>query len=231
MQTNQLRPAKDFANQYGVKGLIYGPPGSAKTPVINSCPRPVLLACEPGLLSMRNSMVPTWQAHTPALIDEFFKWLFFSNETKQFDTVAVDSVSQMADIYLQAALSGTSKSGNKMHGMAAYGEMARNVMDHLRPLYYLQQKHAYLICKEQSFEENGFKGRRPFFPGQQLPVEVPHLYDEILHLMKRNVPGVVGETLAFRCHQSIDIMARDRTGSLAEYEPPDYGKIIIKCMG
>ncbi len=116
MQQNDLRPANEFALKLGVKAIVYGPPGTGKTPIVNSAPRPVLMACEPGLLSMRGSKVSTWFADTGIRIDEFFKWLFNSKEANNFDTVAVDSVSQMCEIYLREAEQGKSKSGNKMHG-------------------------------------------------------------------------------------------------------------------
>lgn len=219
MQSNDLRPAKDFAQANGCKALIYGAPGSAKTPLINTAPRPVLLACEAGLLSMKGSTVPTWQAFTPERIDEFFKWLLNSNEAKNFDTVAIDSAAQLADTYLQRALK-TNK-----HGKAAYGEMATAVMDHLRPLYYMQQKHTYVICKET--EVGGMK--RPYLPGQQLNVDVPHLYDFILHLGIKNVPNV-GQTLAFQCNQTYDALARNRTGNLADYEQPHFGELVKKAL-
>src|SRR4051812_35860208 len=122
MNLQSLKPAKDFAVRYGVKSIVYGPPGCGKTPIVNTAPRPVLLACEPGLLSMRNSTVPTFQAHTPKLIDEFFEWLFNSAETKNFDTVAIDSASEMSTLYLAQA------EKNNKHGLAAYGDMAEDVM-------------------------------------------------------------------------------------------------------
>lgn len=224
MNLQSLRPAKDYAIQYGVKSVIYGPAGSGKTPILNTAPRPVLLACEPGLLSMRKSTIPTFPAFTDAAIDEFFKWLFHSNESKNFDTIGVDSTSQMAETYLQAALK-TNK-----HGLQAYGEMARRTMDQLRGLYYMQQKHTYLIAKQEIVSDNGMGLRRPYFPGKQLPIDVPHLYDAILHLDKQNVPGQ-GQVTAFRCIGSIDVVARDRTGSLAEYEPPNFDYIVKKAMG
>ena len=222
MQERDLKPASSFAIQYGVKAVIYGPPGKGKTPILNTAPRPVLLACEPGLLSMRKSNVPTWPAFDAKSIDEFFKWLFHSNETRNYDTVGVDSISQMCEVYLQAALK-TNK-----HGMAAYGEMARNSMDQIRGLYYMAQKHTYLIAKQQIITEGGLM-KRPYFPGQQLPTEVPHLFDEILHLDTQNVPGM-GQIVAFRCHGGFDVMARDRTGNLAEFEPPDFGLLVQKAM-
>ena len=223
MNINDLRPASDYARQFGVKSLVYGPPGSGKTPVMNTAPRPVLLACEPGLLSMRNSKVPTFEAWDAARVDEFFAWVFGSNEIKNFDTIGVDSTSQMAEIYLQAALK-TNK-----HGLAAYGEMARNTLKHLEMLYFMQQKHTYLIAKQEIKTENNITMKRPYFPGQQLPVEVPHKYDCILQLDIQNVPGM-GQLQAFRCRGSIDVVARNRTGTLNEYEPPDFSLLVSKAM-
>jgi hypothetical protein len=223
MQIKDLRPASDFARCFGVKGLIYGPPGSSKTPTINTCPRPVMLACEPGMLSMRGSNVPTFQAFTATLIDDFFKWLFGSTETKNFDTVAIDSTSQMAEIYLAEA-----KKNNK-HGLASYGEMAVNTLKQLETLYYLKEKHTYLIAKEQISEDNGIRIRRPYFPGQQLNVEIPHKYDCVLRLANHNVPSV-GTVKAFRCIGSLEETARNRTGTLDEFEFPDFTKLVLKAM-
>lgn len=118
MRTSDLQPAGNFARQYGVKMLAYGPPGSGKTPLINTAPRPVLLITEPGMLSMRE--VPYRQeAPTVERIDEFFDWLFRSNESRNFDTVGVDSTSQLAEIVVKAELK------RNRDGRKAYGEMAR----------------------------------------------------------------------------------------------------------
>lgn len=219
MQASDLKQAKEFANLYGCKAIVFGGTGSGKTPVMNTCPRPVLLACEPGLLSLRGSTIPTFYAENGAKIEEFFKWFFNSNETKNFDTLCVDSISFMADVYLQAA------EKTIKHGLQAYGNMARSVMDHLRPLYYTKEKHTYLICKEELVAEQ----KRPYFPGQQLNKEVPGLYDFVLHLGIKNVPGA-GQVKAFQCNETYDVMARNRTGNLADYEPPNFSMLVQKAM-
>lgn len=229
MDQRDLRPASDFARTYGCKAVVYGPPGSGKTPVVNSAPRPLLLACEPGLLSMRNSNVPTWPAPTGDKIDEFFKWFFGSAEVKNFDTLAVDSTTQMAETYLKEIENGTSKSGNKKHGLQAYGDMARKVMEHLGQLYFTQNKHIYLIAKQEILNENGMIYKKPSWPGNMLNEAIPHMYDAILQLDIQNVPGF-GQQKAFRCIGSIDTIARNRTGTLAEFEPPDFGAIVRKVM-
>uniref|UniRef100_A0AAU6W009 AAA domain protein n=1 Tax=Pseudomonas phage Pavpe01 TaxID=3138545 RepID=A0AAU6W009_9VIRU len=224
MQARDLRPANQFAQQYGVKMLAYGPPGSGKTPLVNTAPRPVLLSLEPGMLSMRGSQVPTFQADTPAKIAEFFDWVFRSPEANSFDTVAIDSVSHMAEILLKAELP---KHKNKLQ---AYGLMASTAYDHLEGLYYLRNKHTYLIAKQTQAEEEGVQVKRAYFPGQELNVKVPHLYDLIAQIAKAQIQGFAQPQLAIRCGATFGIHARDRTGKLFELEPPDLTALFNKAM-
>lgn len=219
MQASDLQPARNFAKSFGAKCVIYGPPGSSKTPIINTAPRPVLLATEPGLLSMRGSNVPTWIAPTKAKVDEFFKWFEHSSEAKQFDTLAIDSLSQMCD-------HGLNESKAK-HGLAQYGEMADWVYPFVERLYFMPAKHMYLIAKEEVMPSGQ---RRPYFPGKYLPTQIPHKYDCVLRLAKVQVLNV-GETLAFQCNGTYEISARNRTGTLADYEPPDFTALVKKVMG
>lgn len=229
MQMSDFRPARDFARRYGAKSMAFGKPGVGKTPVFNTAPRPLLMVCEPGMLSMRNSSIPAIDCFTAQRIDEFFAWLFGSQESRNFDTIGIDSTSQLAEIILDEELGGKSKSGNKRDGREAYGAMSRRVMAHLNGLFFMQQKHTYLICKQGYRELDGFTMRVPYFPGQELPTKVPHLYDVIMHLDVQSVPNV-GQVKAFRCAASFDTVARDRSGNLAEFEPPDLTAIFKKVM-
>lgn len=224
MKESDLKAASTLAKRLGVKMVAYGPPGAGKTPIFNTAPNPVLCATEPGLLSMRNSNVPTWEAHTPERIEEFMNWLFGSAEAKKFDTVGFDSVSQLAEIILVQEL------GRHKDGRKAYGEMARRVMSMLNALYFMPQKHMYLIAKMATEEVGTMKIRRPYFPGQDLNVKVPHMFDQICYVAKATVPGVMGDVTAFRTQGTIDIMARDRSGQLAELESPNLAAIFAKCM-
>lgn len=231
MNSKDLQPAHKLSVNYGVKCVVYGEPGCGKTPLINTAPRPLLVACEPGLLSMRGSNVPTWEAYTPQRIDDFFNWVFSdSADLKNFDTIGFDSGSECAAIYLERELSKTSKSGNKVNGEAAYGEMASQTMKKLRGLYFLRNKHVYLICKQQNIEDGSVKLKRPYFPGKILNTDVPFLYDEILHLAKVDIVGVGMGVKALRTASTYEILARDRSGKLAEFEPPDLSALFNKAM-
>jgi hypothetical protein len=218
-----IQPASTFAQQFGIKCIVYGAPGVGKTPMVMTAPRPILLAVEPGMLSMRGSDVPTCFAPTPELADDFFTWLFNSKEAAAYDTVAIDSVSQLAELYVVQELK-RNKDGRK-----AYGEMSQRMMANLNGLYYTRNKHAYLICKEGTVEENGVFRRRPFFPGQDLSVKVPHLFDIIMHMACTRMPGVAGEHMALRTKSSYDVLARDRSGKLAEFEQPNLTNLFNKA--
>lgn len=223
MQASDLQPASALAMKLGVKILAYGPPGSGKTPAINTLPRPVMLAVEPGLKSMRNSSVPTFEAYTAERIQEFFVWLFSSPEAAAFDSVAVDSVSQMAEIILTQELK-RNKDGRK-----AFGEMSRKMMEYINGLYFLLNKHVYLIAKMSTFDDGGMIIRRPYFPGQELNVRIPHLFDEILYIANQQVPGQAQPCPAIKTKGGFDCIARDRSGRLSEFEPMDLSALIAKA--
>lgn len=228
MQMKDLKPASSFAQNYGFKAIAYGPPGEGKTPLIKTAPRPVMLVCEPGMGSMRDAHnIPAWEGYTPAKCAEFFDWVSKSNEAKNFDTVCIDSFSQYAEIELKQALS------KNTHGLKAYGVMAEIVNERAHLLYYMPQKHVYLVCKETVIDEGGVKKRRPYFPGQDLNVKMPHLFDAILHVSKAQIPGFIKPQLAIRTLGTLDVMARIRTSRsdvFSELEPPDLAALIAKAM-
>jgi len=225
MKAKDLVPASSLAANMGVKAVIYGGPGMGKTPLLATAPNPVCMITEPGTLSLRGmDKLPCWEAFDVKRIEEFFDWLFKDNEAKKFDTICIDSVSQMAEIYLKDA-----KKSNK-HGLKAYGDMAENVMKWLEPLYFMQgSQNVVLLSKQMIVESNGTAAKKPYFPGKELNVSVPHLFDLIMHLDIANVPGV-GQTKALRCQNSFDVVARDRSGSLNEFEPPDLTAIFNKIL-
>lgn len=224
MNQKDLKPASQLAQRFGVKAITYGGPGSGKTPLLMTAPRPILCAVEPGLLSMRHSAIPTWEAYTRSKIEEFFAWFFQSQEAKQYDTLGVDSISQLAEIILIDELNPRK---NK-DGRAAYGKMSLATMELANALYYMPNKHIFLIAKQGTEDGTGLK--KPYFPGQDLNVKIPHLYDEVWHLGLHNVPGMQQPQRAIRTVQNFEYMARDRSGNLAELEQPDLTALFTKCM-
>lgn len=237
MQMSQLKPASQLARRYGVKATIFGGPGSGKTPLMNTAPRPVLLVTEPGMLSMRTSNIPAWEAYSSQLVTEFFDWFMKSREASNFDTLCIDSISNIAEIILAEELA------KVKHGMKAYGNMSERVMKICNDLYYMPQKHIAMIAK-QALVENGrqtvlqggeviyepIMQKRPFFPGKDLNVKVPHLFDNVMHLGEVVMPGMPKPVRALRTKEIPEVFARDRLGNLAEIEQPDLSLLFAKAM-
>lgn len=226
MNLNEFRKANQLAHNYGAKIVVMGKPGTGKTPLLaTGGERAAALFTEPGLLSLRKVEKPVGVAKfTRAEIEDFLKWWCESAERpKYFDTLMIDSASQWAEIELAYHLKNT-KDGRK-----AYGDMARNVMRWLERLYFSPNMNVVLITKlEMAETENGVVAR-PYFPGKELHIRVPHFYDMILWLDYHNIPGH-GMARALRCWPSPGAVVRDRSGNLAEYEPADLSAVIQKCL-
>jgi hypothetical protein len=130
--------------------------------------------------------------------------------------------------------------GKSKDGRAVYGIMSKAVMKHINKLFFMENKHIFLIAKEGTIEETvwNFTGpipqkmtvmkKVPYFPGRELGVKIPHLYDEVLYMAQGVVPGQVGEMKYIRTNGSSDVSARDRSGKLDNYEPQDLNYIFNK---
>jgi hypothetical protein len=228
---SSLRPAREFARKYGCKALVYGPPGTGKTPIAcETADTPVAVLHEAGAASLGNSNCPAFEAHDAARADEFYQWFTTSAESKNFNSLIVDSGSELMKIYLRALKAKGSQAGNEAHGMKVYGKAAELAGNWLEKVFHMPQKHVFVICKQDTVEiGNGLFMKRPAFPGNVLQTDIPHLYDCILQLDLHPVPGR-GITTAFRCRNAFDTMARNRTGKLDEFEPPHLGNLARKYM-
>ena len=81
----------------GLKVLVYGMAGSGKTTLIKTLPAPVILSAEGGLLSISGEDLPYIEIKTMADLREAYGWLASSEEAKGFRSVALDSISEIAE--------------------------------------------------------------------------------------------------------------------------------------
>jgi hypothetical protein len=221
MTSKNLVPASQLALNFGVKAVVYGPPGSGKTPLVETLKalNPVICATEPGMLSMRKSNIPTFPAYTGAAIREFLAWCQ-TPESLQYGVKVVDSGSQLAEIFLAEALP-KHKDPRK-----AYGEMELEAMKFFEMLYFAPQTHVVVICKEVPALDG--EQLRAYFPGKAINIKVPHRYDLVMRLAYTQIAGQ--RQRALQCKESFSAFARDRSGILAEYEPPDLHQLFTKIL-
>ena len=86
----------------GVKLLVYGQAGAGKTTLTATLPQPIVLSAEGGLLSIQDADLPFIEINSMATLMEAYKWLTESAEAKDFKSVALDSISEIAEVVLNA---------------------------------------------------------------------------------------------------------------------------------
>ena len=96
----------------GVKVCVYGQAGAGKTSLIPTLPNVVAISAEGGLLSIAGADVPYIEVKTLADLHDAYAWLTSSEEAKGFQSVAIDSLSEVAEVVLNAELK-ANKDGRK----------------------------------------------------------------------------------------------------------------------
>lgn len=220
----KLKQTKDL-HLSGVKICVYGQAGAGKTSLIPTLPNPVVLSAEGGLLSIREANIPYIEITCTDDLREAYKWLMTSEEAKGFESVALDSISEVAEVVL------TAEKKNNKDGRAAYGEMSSIMTDLIRSFRDLPGRHVLMTAKlEKSQDEMGRMLYNPSMPGKSLTQGLPYFFDEMFALrVERDAEGVAQRALL--CHPDGLWYAKDRSGVLNTWEAPDLGAIIQKIGG
>ena len=209
----------------GVKVLVYGQAGAGKTSLVKTLPNPIVLSAEGGLLSIRDADLPYIEISDMDTLHEAYKWLTSSDEAKQYQSVALDSISEVAEVVLNHEMK------KSKDGRAAYGEMNTTMTELIRAFRDLPGKHVYMSAKlEKSQDEMGKMLYNPGMPGKSLTQGLPYFFDEVLALrIERDAEGVTQRALM--CDSDGLWLAKDRSGKLEAWEAPDLGAIIAKMQG
>jgi len=219
-----LKSTKDVHTN-GVKMLVYGQAGAGKTSLIPTLPSPIVLSAEGGLLSIAGADVQFIEISDMATLKEAYDWLAGSDEAKQFQSVALDSISEIAEVCLNYEKKATKDP------RAAYGSMQEQMSDIIRAFRDLPGRHVYMSAKlEKSADESGKIMYAPSMPGNKTGQALPYFFDEVMALrMEKDGEGVVQRALM--CDTDGLWQAKDRSGKLEAWESPDLGAIIRKIGG
>lgn len=206
----------------GVKLLVYGQAGAGKTSLIPTLPNPIVLSAEGGLLSIQDAELPYLEITTMAELQEAYKWLSESAEAAQFESVAIDSISEIAEVVLNY------EKKIAKDPRAAYGSMQEQMADIIRVFRDLPSKHVLMTAKlEKTQDEMGRVLYAPSMPGNKTGQSLPYFFDEVLALrVERDAEG--NSQRALMCDSDGLWLAKDRSGKLNAWESADLGVIISK---
>ncbi len=236
----KLVSSNDLATNHGVKCLTYARAGMGKTVLSATAPRPIILSAESGLLSLKKeNLVRLYGADKPTIsydmpvieiktvddITEAHKWFLSSNEASGFDTVCIDSISEIGEVILSNAKI------DAKDPRQAYGELIDKLAVTVRAFRDLSEKHIYVTAKEEfgKDEVTGVKSFQPSLPGSKLSQQIPYWFDEMFNLgIAKTQEGV--EYRYLRTQPDMQYQAKDRSGCLDEIEQPNLTHIFNKIM-
>jgi len=208
---------------HGVKCLVYGHAGAGKTSLIPTLPAPIVLSAEGGLLSIADAEVPFIEIGSMADLMEAYQWLTESADAKGFQSVALDSISEIAEVVLAEELK------RNKDGRAAYGELNTVMAGMIRAFRDLPGKHVYFTAKcEKAQDETGKMLYAPSMPGKTLTMQLPYFFDLVMALrVEKDGEGATHRMLMTDSDGTWQAKNR-AAGKLDMWEAPDLGAIINK---
>jgi len=214
---------KDAANLHGVKMLVYGKAGMGKTTLCKTAPKPIIISAESGLLALSDVDIPVIEVNCVDTLSEAYQWATESEEANKFETICLDSLSEIAEVVLS-----NSKKLTK-DPRQAYGELIEKMSDLVRAFRDIKGKHVYMSAKQEYIRDEivGRLSYGPSMPGTKLGQQLPYFFDELFQLdIAKTDDGADYRYL--RTQPDIQFDAKDRSGVLDAIEEPDITKIIKK---
>lgn len=212
---------KDYATN-GIKMLVHGQAGIGKTCLCASLPNPIIISVESGLLSLAGLDIPAIEVKTLEDLSEAYDWINGSEEARIYESVCLDSISEIAEIIL------SDEKGKEKDPRKAYGNMQDIMMDRIRSFRDLPGRNVYMSAKQERIQDESNRLLfGPSMPGQKLAQQLPYLFDEIFAYQIVKDQNGVPQRILLTQPDGIS-QAKDRSGKLDMWEEPDLGKIIKK---
>lgn len=219
----RLTSTSDYKEQ-GVKILVYGDAGIGKTVLCATAPSPIILSAESGLLSLAGQDIPVIELDSIDTLIEAHKWVVGSKEGQDYETICIDSLSDLAETLLSDLIGGTKDPRQ------AYGAMAHQMSSAIRQFRDIKRRHVYFTAKIKRLEDSdGIVTFVPSAPGQVLLQNLPFFFDELF--VYRYKKGKGGKVRYLQTEGDTMFVAKDRSGKLAKTEKPNLTQIFKKIVG
>lgn len=221
----QVQNTSEIKMDYGVKVCLFGESGIGKTRSFATAPNPLILSAESGLLSLRKEKIAYIDISTYKQLIEAYQWVMQSQEAKKYQTLGLDSLSEIAETVLGEELK---KSNDPRR---AYGEMQQQMYRLIRNFRDIQGKHVVMVAKQMLVDVGLTKCAAALMPSEKLQAQLPYFFDLVLHMYVGADPTTGKSYTAIHTQSSVNWQAKDRSGTLDAIEYPHLGNIFKKVTG
>ena len=219
---------------YGINSLkiaVYGRSGVGKTTLASTtgCPEKTLvLSAESGLLPLRGLNIAY---KTIERLEDLFEVGKFLKESKHsFEWVILDSISEIAEVCLSMKKETVKSKAGKADTLRAYGETNELMMRVMKAFRDLPMNVVFIAQQDRNIDEEGRMYYGASMPGKRLSQSIPYLMDEVFALrVTKDEEGKV--TRFFQTGPDASYDAKDRSGSLDQYEPANLKQVLSKISG
>lgn len=218
--------------QNGIKIALFGESGIGKTWQISTLRRPFIISTEGGLLTLARSGrdIPYVEVRTVEELREARIALDSDEYFDTYDTIVIDSVSELADLHMMRI-----KGEGRAKGWDTYTQTQDVVNEELRNFFSLatEGKDIVMIFKLGRVEDKntGRVAYSPFINSSNFSTKIPYLFNEVLAIRAQKTTDKEGNPFIDRwiqCANDGSWACKDQSGYLADEEYADLGYIIDK---
>lgn len=223
----KLTTTKESSRINGLKIGVCGMAGAGKTSLCATTGAPtVIISAEAGLLSLRDHDIPVIEVSSIADVHEAYQFISESVDAKHFEWVCLDSITEIAEQVLAHE-----KRINKDQ-RAAYGELTVQMTELIRAFRDLPGRNVYMSAKLERIKDELSGGMLygPSMPGAKLGQSLPYFFDEFF-VLRVEKDGEGNLTRALQTQPDFQYTAKDRSGALDLFEPPNLAAIAKKILG
>lgn len=198
-----IKSTSKFADDVGIKILIYGAAGVGKTTAFASAPAPLIVSAEGGLLSVADQDLPYVNIDSLADLREIYGWLKAGKH--DYKTICVDSLSEICDLWVREYRGDTDAA--KMYPKMRTAVL--NLLHGFRDLKYNVVFTARETAQEIKRRAETITIVKPAVMGNKLQDDLPYVFDVVMRMVVE-----YQDTRRVYTACEGDTVAKDRTGKL-----------------
>jgi energy-coupling factor transporter ATP-binding protein EcfA2 len=207
----KINNTKGSATRQGIKILVFGVSGCGKSSIFKSTGKTILINLESGDLALNDVDVDSITVRSLADLREAYNYV--ANHTEEYDTVGIDSLTELSDMIV-AELKSMPEYSSLKDALKMWMEFTDVILKIAKSFRDLDGINVVITALDESVKKGFDEVVVPMISGKKAQSKLVSLYDEVLYIR-------IGEDgdREFITNPLSDVVAKDRSGKLNPIEP------------